>query len=864
MRHGSAWRARLSALLLRLSGPGRAEPAELKQLFAQFKRVLESNQRALEAIADMGEKLGGDYLFDGVYLRRAYAALQAHLEQSLRAFDALTRGRYPTLREAAGRVDAVVSALVADAPEPAAPLVVFFEDVPWEAAHRVGGKAAQLAEVKNQLHLAIADGFAITTRAWDEFARLNGLEEWLARVPRDREPEAALLRELRQRIRCGAVPPALEAALGEALEKLRALRPGAALAVRSSAEEEDGRASFAGQFETALNVPAEREAVASAWRRVLASAWSERAVAYQRQVGVQPGSSRMAVACTHMVDAAASGVARSTDVDGDPDGLIISATWGLGEAVVGGRTEADLFVLKKSAGPRLERFTLGAKERMVVAVPGGGTEEVATPQELRTRPSLTEPQTMELARQAMAIERHFGTPRDVEWALDPEGRFAILQARPLEVRPSPPRRAPGAPADARTVLVRDRGLVVQRGAGAGSVVVVRKPSDLAAVPRGAVLVAANDSSSFVTCMPLLSAIVTETGSPTSHMATVCRELRVPTIVNLRRATQILKAGQEVTLVAEEGNRSTIYQGIARECLAPPDPAGPTMESVAEFRRRRSLLRYVAPLHLVDPLMDEFAPARCRSVHDVLRFVHEKAVAEMVERARATGARPGRRGPVVRLELPVPAGLLVMDLGGGLAAGRPVGTASLGQVACVPLRALLEGMTHPGAWRSEAVALSARDFFSSIWRMHDVALIGGAPPSYNVAVASEDYANLSIRFGYHFTMVDSYCSENPRNNHLHFRFAGGATDLTKRSRRLELIARVLGEHGLASRIKGDLLVAQVSGVSRPALCPVLDQTGRLIAYTRQLDALLHDERAVERYARAFLAGDYSLPQPDAKG
>ncbi len=129
--------------------------------------------------------------------------------------------------------------------------------------------------------------------------------------------------------------------------------------------------------------------------------------------------------------------------------------------------------------------------------------------------------------------------------------------------------------------------------------------------------------------------------------------------------------------------------------------------------------------------------------------------------------------------------------------------------------------------------------------------------YNIAVVSREYINLSLRFGYHFTMLDCYCSENTRNNHIYFRFVGGATDIVKRSRRVQLISDILRDFGFAINAKGDLIVARLANIRQDEMEELIEQIGRLISYTRQLDAMLHDDSAVERHARNFKEGKYDL-------
>lgn len=128
---------------------------------------------------------------------------------------------------------------------------------------------------------------------------------------------------------------------------------------------------------------------------------------------------------------------------------------------------------------------------------------------------------------------------------------------------------------------------------------------------------------------------------------------------------------------------------------------------------------------------------------------------------------------------------------------------------------------------------------------------------NVAVASRDYVNLSLRFGYHFTILDSYCGAVPRNNHVYFRFAGGATDMAKRSRRVRLISGILQHYGFSLMSKGDLIIGRLAGLPPEEMERILEHLGRLTAYTRQLDAAMRDDGAVERLMQGFLEGRYEV-------
>ena len=459
-------------------------------------------------------------------------------------------------------------------------------------------------------------------------------------------------------------------------------------------------------------------------------------------------------------------------------------------------------------------------------------------------------QVAELARLALLIEKHFRRPQDIEWAIDSQGRAFILQARPLRQSGDDTRTGVADPGetDAR-VLVKNSGLAVQNGVAAGRVFILKNINELDSIPKGAILVARHDSSHFVRVMTDVSAIVTDMGTPTSHMAALCREFRIPTIVNAGNATHLLVHGQEITIQVENEG-ATIYEGLVRQVVEHARHDSIKMDELLEFRKKRYLLRYIAPLNLVDPLRDEFTPQACKTMHDILRFIHEKSVAELIETAQS-----GVKAGAVSLDLTIPAGIMVIDIGGGLDNSSHGDHVTAEQVTSLPLRALIRGMTRPGIWRSDAVPLNVNDFMSSMLRMPDIMSDSGGRVESNMAVISREYANISLKFGYHFIVLDCFCSENTRNNHIYFRFTGGATDMTKRSRRLQLIAEILGEYGFNIKTKGDLIVARLANIDRDEAESVLDQLGRLISYTRQLDAVLRDDHAVKRYARNFLDGIY---------
>ncbi len=845
---------KLRSLVRRPRQPRTSE--EFGRLFRSFREVMDSNTRALEIITEMGDVLGGDYLFDIQYVRRSLDELDARVRGSLLHFDELSGEEHRELDRIYGQINSAVRQVLDGTQPGTAELVLPLGKIDGSMAASVGGKMANLGEAKRSLRLTVPDGFAVTTRGFDVFMRHNRVFEKAGQREDRRHASPSWYEGLAEVMLHGELPAELHDALARALGKLRSRCGGdCTLAVRSSAGDEDGEHSFAGQFATVLGVPPEIDHLAKAYRKVVASLYSGRSAAYQQRFGYDPSNMKMAVGFLVMVDAVASGVLFTADPAGGRDAMVISSSWGLGTSVVDGRVDADQFVVGRDGVVAEER--IGSKAAMSVRRQGGGVRETATPAGRQAEPSISREQLGELAQAGLELEQHFQGPQDVEWAFDRDGKLFILQSRPLRIAARPASAPVLADGTTGRFAFRNAGIIVQRGVAAGAVHVVRTDRDLESAPRGAVLAVKHDSPSLVRAMPRIAAIITDTGSLTSHMASLAREFRVPTLVNTGNATKVLPPRAEVTVVLE--GEASVLQGRDASVLASRQEQAEQMDDLYEFRRKRYILRHIAPLNLVDPFRDDFSPQACRTVHDVLRFLHERAVGRLID-AAGFGTRSGG---AVKLDLPIPAGITVIDIGGGLTGANGKGHVAPGQIASVPFRAVVDGMVHPGAWRSEAVPLSMNNFLASMIHAPDLVAESDRQMGTNVAVVSGEYVNLNIKFGYHYTILDSYVSDTPRSNHIYFRFAGGATDLTKRSRRLRLIERILTEHGFRITTRGDLLIARLSGLGREETVSALEQIGRLISFTRQMDAMLSDDGAVERYAQSFFSGDYEMPSPQEK-
>ena len=450
------------------------------------------------------------------------------------------------------------------------------EDVPL-----VGGKNASLGELIQNLQergIRVPQGFATTAEAYWAFLRHNGLESTIREeceaLASGRTALDRVGKKIRRLITAGEFPPELEQALRSHYQQLGERYGGheVDVAVRSSATAEDlPDASFAGQQETFLNIHGEAELL-DATRRCFASLFTDRAISYRTNQGFDHMQVALSVGVQKMIrsDRAGSGVLFTIDTEtGFPDTIVINAAYGLGEMVVKGAVNPDEYVVYKPlldmAGrrPIIDKH-LGEKERkMVYAAGGSATTKIEdTTQQERSGFVLDDDEILRLAGWGRAIERHYGRPMDIEWALDGESReLYIVQARPETVQS---RRVAG---DLQTYTLKERGTVLVEGLAIGEAIatgkvqVIESASEIDRFEDGSILVTGMTDPDWVPIMKRAAGIVTDHGGRTCHAAIVSRELGIPSVVGTSKATQVLSDGQDVTLSCSEGDRGRIYEGI---------------------------------------------------------------------------------------------------------------------------------------------------------------------------------------------------------------------------------------------------------------------------------------------------------------
>jgi pyruvate,water dikinase len=313
----------------------------------------------------------------------------------------------------------------------------WFADVGLVDRPTVGGKGGSLGEL-TRAKIPVPAGFVVRTAAFERFiSALEAKDPIRPRVEalgsQELEKITALSRELRQRLEGAPLPDEVNSEILAALAELCGPEKNLPVAVRSSATTEDAAdASFAGLQDTYLWVIGPQETlkyVRSCW----ASLYSVPSIAYRRKHGLPEIGVAMAVVVQGMVNARKAGVmfTRSPQT-GDRSVITIEATWGLGSAVVSGEVTPDRFVVAKITGEISVR-EINDKHIQHLPAPAGGVSEVETPEEMRRVPSLSDAEILALRDIARKIERHYGRPQDIEWAIDDSGEILLLQSRPETV-----------------------------------------------------------------------------------------------------------------------------------------------------------------------------------------------------------------------------------------------------------------------------------------------------------------------------------------------------------------------------------------------------------------------------------------------
>lgn len=825
-----------------------AAAARVSARYTSFRELQALNNESLELMASLQEDLQFVPALRHV-LGGRIGTIFDRVAQVVAAFEREVEARQQTLAAALEDQRLEIERYAASQHELSHPrLSAWLSEVTADSENEAGNKAAMLGEIRNRLGLPVPDGFVLTTEAYRQSC---GIPLWTEirdatrnLDPNDLDAIALVSRLLTGRVMESALPRTIEVAIAGRAQTL--LKNGGMMAVRSSARGEGGARSCAGQFLSLLNVPAGQ--AIDAYRRVIASRFSERALSYRLSTGLAEVDSPMAALFLTMLPARAAGILYTRDPS-DPKSktLWITAARGLGLEIASGRMPADLFLLDRSRAHNIVERSIVRKDEELVVQEGGGLASVALHAELRNQPSLRDEELQTLADWGVRVEEHFGAPQDIEWVLDRAGRLWIVQSRSLPGTDAAPWKAHARP-KAEPLLAGGRTICPGRTSGAAFL--ARDLQDLAQAPAGAIVFIRKPSPEIVGIFPRIAGLAAEWGNVAGHAAALLREFRIPSVFGMEGAFDRIHAGDPVSLDAVQAR---IYPGI----LWPPVRSEVLAAERYQERAGDPISARLLTLNLLDPSSHNFRPAGCKSAHDVLRYCHEKAIEAMFEvndQELEHGAR--------QLKSALPLRVSVLDLGGGLAATDPAGRqVTPPQIVSRPFQALWRGLSHPNvSWTREMPAGVAdlASVLATAFTPQAAGMRGLGERSYLLVAA--EYMNLNSRLAYHYSLVDACVSNNAGANYISFRFEGGGAARTRRNLRARFLERCLLHNGFRVDRRRDLVNAWFRKAPADQTEDRLDILGRLLACSNQLDMYMESREAMNWFAEQFLAGNYRFQQP----
>ena len=816
----------------RLFAPG----VVLRETYEAFRELLIFDNRSHELMADLEALYYQGIKEDFHRIADRYDHLADSVNAMISCLERMAPGSFVTLREYYRKFDfygrlQLAPPTVHFGPPFALPL----DNATAQQPAMVGAKTANLAAIAAHIHLPIPAGFVISVNSFNYLIEYNDLRGRINALLAEIDPTVPnslvdISGQLTELITAAEVPPAVTEAIFAAQAAAFAGREDTiTMVARSSAVGEDSEFSFAGQYATMLDVG--RDNLINAYLAVLASKYQPEALAYRIHTGLGDEETPMAVMVLEMIAARASGVVYTVGPTlPDSDQILIHAVRGLGEGLVSGRLIPEVVAVDRRQMPS-QAPTRNDDP------PGSGLP-----------PALNRDQIANLAAHALAIERHFGSPQDIEWVMKDNGALLFLQSRPLSTRTLPlevdTADEPAASGDCDRRPLLQGGTMAAAGQACGPAYCVDRDHPVEQVQAGSILVIREANPAYVQVIDRVAGVLAELGSAAGHFATICREFEVPLLCGLGPAIQAIRHGQTISMQAEERR---VFEG-ATLSASPLIPLYQSQGHLPYFRKLRRLLDTITPLHLTDPRAGNFVPEECRSFHDMIRFCHEQAVRTMFSLGDRFG-QPARNRRKILANLPFD--VFVVDVGGGLQSTVPAGEAiRIEQIGSVPFLALWAGMTHPSVHWEDRPHFDWRQFSETT--LADGISTVDSPEYASYAVLGGDYVNLIMRFGYHFTLIDALCGDNSANNYCQFRFAGGGGEFSGRLLRLQLIATVLQQAGFQIETRGDLLDARISALPAADMEVPLLTLGRLLGATRLMDMTLHDLDDVQRYIETFLA------------
>lgn len=804
---------------------------EFKKRYKLFREIILANNQTLEIMAEFEEILSLNKPFNLNYLKSRCTTLLVNVYKMIQALINLTGGRYKDLEVVFNRLSSEIEEILASRKEN--PLeksfVLDLSEITLKDIDLVGQKMATLGEIKNKLGLDVPEGFVITSSATMYFLKKNNLDREIDRLftllegVEDLESLYKTCARIEKLILRASIPKELEEEIMRHYKKIREkYGPEVLVAMRSSAIGEDSiHFSFAGQYKTQLKVSA--EALLDTYKKILASKYHASAVVYRTQKGLRDEDIVMCVGCMVMVDTRVSGVAFScSPYEPKTPCLEIYATKGLAENIVQGKQEADYYKICKTTEKVIEK-------RLVQ----------------ENQPVLTEKEIKKLREQILKIEKHFGCPQEIEWGITQDDRLFILQSRPLLLYEEETEEDICLEIEGKEVLA-ESGISIYKGVACGKAFIVRTDLDILTFPEGAVLVVLEPLPKWATLLKKACALICEKGHPATHLAIVARELKIPSLFGVKDITTKLK---NETLITVDCTRKKIYLGCCESLLKTQIPQSNFMIHSPVYKIFKKITDLILPLNLTDPDSPFFKPRYCKTLHDIIRFCHEKAVDAMFSLGIDLDLTEKK---AKRLVSKTPGSWWIINLKDGFKEtfDPKKKKITLEEIESIPMKAIWEGMIAK-PWEGppplDFKGLGSVFFWSTMRPELDPAL-AFEPREKNYVMVSKNFCHLGMKLGYHYTTVEAYIGEFISENYIYFYYKGGGADPERRLLRIEFISEILEKIGFYTVIRLDALFAHIEKNPAEDLYQRLKVLGYLLRHTRQADMIMSNPSLANTYKK----------------
>ncbi len=842
-----------------ISGTQEIDIWRVKALFNNFRKILQLNTLVFEQISAMDRALGGEYIFDRTFLENSVRTIASHVHHVTYNLNALTNNGYVPLYDRYQEIRVILDDILAgNTIALSCPPVLPLESLSWELEPLVGIDLVCLAELRHHPGIKARDGLVVssdavrailnktTSAAPSEtilsFELVTGsLSNFLQ--PMLKEHRSPLLSISATRLNGQPDDPR---DLGEFLLKEDDLDSLVMLAEDTlPLEQATGSPSPSSPSpQESITRDTEKTSLEDLFLKGIIRIIE---IVAERCHTLYPDTEpNFALFLRTASNALARGTitTRATIKTATP--MLTATSW-----LPGHRQEMDIHHLRRIFPFDFVSSTLAPKS-IKQTFPDGLQATHHPPQQghFRRGSATILPQEIQaLAETAMTLERIMGVPVIMHWEYLENDKFVVTRLFPFLEKPVEPTPLELEQEQENSIVLGRGGQVIQSGVAAGTVFHVTQDTNLNDFPVGGVAVAPIATPQLTPILHRASAILTEHGNPIGHLATVARELSLPALFGVPGILEQLPNGTEVTV---DAGHCCVYKGVLNHLLQQGNSDNGFSPIDPEYRILRRLLRFISPLKLVNPDDPNFSAENCRSFHDIIHFCHEMAVDEL---AHFQERRPGLSGiRTTRLHLPAQMDINLLDIGGGLPDGS-VQQPGPADVLSEPFAIFLDGLLHPQATGEELPTLGLRDIISSIPRTSRLSSVSPEMSGNNLAIISQEYMNLSLRLGYHFSVIDAHLASDRHRNYIYFRFIGGLADQTRRARRALFISDVLGAMDFKVFWKGDLVVGRMKFEEKDVLRSALFVLGALTTYSRQRDTSLYsDELSQElfdKFADTFL-------------